>query len=536
MKLVTADQMRQIDRATIDGNIVSGPDLMENAGRGIAERLLANVIDPAGGRVVIFCGKGNNGGDGFVIGRYLHEDGIDVFIYFFGPVDRLSDDARLNYDRALQSGLRPVEVTAVGKLPKLLECDYIIDAVFGTGFEGAPRGLAAELIQYINRQQGKKIVAVDLPSGLNADTGEHEGEVVQADYTFPLALPKYGLYVSPGRELAGMVEVVPIGIPDEVIARFDLPVELITPQTVASLLPPRPSDGHKGTFGKVFVLAGSTGLTGAAAMAAKSALRCGCGLVKVGCPRSVLPIIASLAMEPTSHPLPDVAKKGALALRGLGEVRKLAAEHDALIIGPGLGQHHETQELVQRFVSTLDKPAIIDADGLNALVGHVDILKDVGQVSERPAGSRNHRGFDLQGGVSRLVLTPHPGEFKRLVGITPPPESHIHDRITVAVDAAKQLHCVMVLKGSPTLVTEPNGKCFLNPTGNNGMATGGSGDVLSGAIGSFLAQGMSALEAAICGVYIHGLAGDFAATDLTERGMIAGDIMQYLPDALAMVE
>ncbi len=516
MKLVTAEQMRLIDRETIEGRVVSGPDLMENAGRGIAQRLLSGVIDPSmNEKVAVFCGKGNNGGDGFVIGRHLSQAGVPVTTYFIGPVDELSPDARLNFDRAAQLDMKLVEVSSSADLPDELDCEYIIDAIFGTGFTGAPHGLAAELIEYINRHKDRTIISVDLPSALNADTGQYEGAVVKADYTFPLALPKLGLYVSPGRELAGEVQVVPIGIPDHIIEKFGLTVELITPEMVSARLPFRKPDGHKGDFGKLFVLAGSTGLTGAAAMAAKSALRCGCGLVKVGCPQTVLPTIASLAMEATTWPLPDVAKKGALALRGVGEIRKLAQEHDAVIVGPGLGQHHETQELVRRFLSKLDKPTIIDADGLNALAGH-DIV-----IRESP---------------SSLVLTPHPGEFARLTGEKPPPESQIHDRIKIAVRAATALDCVMVLKGSPTLVADPSGACYLNPTGNNGMATGGSGDVLSGTIGSFLAQGMSPIDAAICGVYIHGLAGDFAAENLTVRGMIAGDIMDCLPDALAMLE
>jgi len=526
MKLVTAEQMRQIDRATIDGRIIPGPELMENAGRGIAEKLLASVMDGSGReKVAIFCGKGNNGGDGFVVGRYLFQAEVDVAIYFIGPIGELSADARLNFDRAAGIGMNLIEVTSDDVLPKEIDCNYLIDAVFGTGFSGSPRGLATEVIKYINQQRRKTIISIDLPSGLNADTGQHEGEVVKADYTFPLALPKYGLYVSPGRELAGQVYVVPIGIPDYVMDKFELPVELITPEMVSARLPVRKPDGHKGDFGKLFVLAGSTGLTGAAAMAAKSALRSGCGLVKVGCPRTVLPIIASLAMEATSWPLPDVAKKGALALRGLGEVRKLAQEHDAVIIGPGLGQHHETQELVRRFLSTLDKPAIIDADGLNALVGHSDVIGE-------PTASVVRQKTKVP---PALVLTPHPGEFKRLIGETVPPESDIHRRIKVAIDAACGLKCVMVLKGSPTLVADPSGACYVNPTGNNGMATGGSGDVLSGAIGSFMAQGMSAIDASICGVYLHGLAGDFAALDLSERGMIAGDMIDYLPDAFAML-
>ena len=540
MKLVTAEQMRQIDRATIDGQVVPGPELMENAGRGTAEKLLAGVMDGSGReKVAVFCGKGNNGGDGFVVGRHLFQAKVDVAIYFIGPVGELSADARLNFDRAAGIGMNLIEITSDDVLSKEIACDYLIDAIFGTGFSGAPRGLAAKVIKYINRQRGKTVISVDLPSGLNADTGQHEGEVVKADYTFPLALPKYGLYVSPGRELAGQVQVVPIGIPDHIMDKFDLPVELITPEMVSIRLPIRKPNGHKGDFGKLFVLAGSTGLTGAAAMAAKSALRSGCGLVKVGCPRTVLPIIASLAMEATSWPLPDVAKKGALALRGLGEVRKLAQEHDAVIIGPGLGQHHETQELVRRFLSTLDKPAIVDADGLNALVGHIDVIKaNVGQVSERPTNKRQESETPALRETKvppALVLTPHPGEFKRLTGETVPPESDIHRRIKVAINVACDLKCVMVLKGSPTLVVNPSGACYVSPTGNNGMATGGSGDVLSGAIGSFLAQGMSAIEASICGVYIHGLAGDFAAVDLSERGMIAGDMIDYLADAFAML-
>ncbi len=516
MKLVTAEQMRQIDRATIDGQNIPGPELMENAGRGIAERLLASVIDtPQEAKVAIFCGKGNNGGDGFVIGRYLFQAGVDVTIYFIGPIDKLSADGRLNFDRAAGIGMGLIEMTSIDILPEEHNCNYIVDAIFGTGFSGAPQGLATEIIKYINSQDNKTVISVDLPSGLNADTGQYEGEVVKADYTFPLALSKYGLHVSPGREMAGEVEVVPIGVPDYVLEKFDLPVELITRKMVAARLPVRKPNGHKGDFGKLFILAGSSGMTGAAAMAAKSALRSGCGLVKVGCPRTVMPVIASLAMEATSRPLPDVAKKGALALRGLGEVRKLALEHDAVIIGPGLGQHHETQELVRRFLSKLVKPAIVDADGLNALVGHVDVVKEM---------------------KVPLALTPHPGEFKRLTGDMPPPESEIHERIKVTIKAAADLQCVMVLKGSPTLVANPSGSCYVNPTGNNGMATGGSGDVLSGAIGSFLAQGMSAIDAAVCGVYVHGLAGDFAAANLTRRSMIAGDMIEYLPDAFAVVE
>jgi len=461
--------------------------------------------------VSIFCGKGNNGGDGFVIGRYLHKAGVAVTIYFVGPIEKLSEDGRLNFDRAAGQGVSLVQINSISDLPDRIESGCVIDAIFGTGFTGSPRGLTAEIIEYLNCQSGC-VVAVDVPSGVDADNGRHQGVAVQADYTFTLGLPMYGLYVSPGRELAGAVQTVPIGIPDSVISKFDLKVELITPEMVAGLIPARKPDGHKGDFGKLFVLAGSTGMTGAAAMAAKSALRSGCGLVKVGCPRTVLPLLATLVMEATSHPLPDVAKKGALALRGLGEARVLASEHDAVAVGPGLGQHHETRELVRRFMLKLDKPAVVDADGLNALVGHLEVLKEA---------------------EGRTILTPHPGEFKRLAGETVP--SDIHERIDVSRKFAHDHNVVLVLKGSPTVVADPSGVCYVNSTGNCGMATGGSGDVLTGAIGSFLAQGRSCLDAALCGVYFHGLAGDLAAEELTERAVIAGDMIDFLPEAFAVL-
>ncbi len=509
MKLVTAEQMRSIDRDTIDNRGIPGHQLMENAGRGIAEKLLSLVIDASTSpRVTVFCGKGNNGGDGFVIARYLMEAGAKVVIYFIGPTDKLSGDARVNYDRVAETGMELHEVKSIDDLPDESDADYIIDAVFGTGFEGAPRGLAAGLIDYINRQP-QTTIAVDLPSGLNADNGQHEGVVVRADYTFTLALPKYGLFVSPGRELAGAVMTVPIGIPSEVVDSFDLYVDLITPEQVADKLPARKPDGHKGDFGKLFLLAGSTGLTGAAAMAARSSLRAGCGLVKVGCPRSTLPIIAGAVLEATTWPLPDVAKKGALALRGLGEVRKLGAQHDAVAIGPGLGLHHETQELVRRTVASLERPVVIDADGLTALAGHTEILKQA---------------------AAPVVLTPHPGEFCRLTGQERLTED-IQQRLQTARRFATDHGVVLVLKGSPTVVAAGDGQCWVNPSGNAGMATGGSGDVLTGIIGSFLAVKMPPVDAAVCGVYIHGLAGDLAADQLTQRSLIAGDLIDYLSEA-----
>jgi len=516
MKLVTSEQMRQIDRETIDSHGIPGPDLMENAGRGIAERIAAHVMhDVDSASVAIFCGKGNNGGDGYVVARYLSRMGANVAVYYLGPPDQLSEDARLNYRRAQEMGLRMVEITAIEDLPESLDSEYIIEGIFGTGFAGAPRGLTGEVIEYINSRHGCTVISIDMPSGLNADTGTHEGAVIRADHTFTLALPKFGLYVTPGRELAGEVQIVPIGIPSEAVTKFELPIELVTVPMVAARLPKRPTDGHKGTFGKLLILAGSVGLTGAAVLAARSAYRSGCGLVKIACPQAVLPIIAGGVVEATSHPLPDVAKKGALALRALGEIRSLAPDHDALAVGPGIGRHRDTFELMRRLIPAAGQPCVVDADALNAFEGHTDLIK------KRESGSP-------------LVLTPHPGEFQRLTGESVPAD--IHDRISLARRIAAEFKCVLVLKGSPALIADPGGTCYLSPTGNDGMGCGGTGDVLTGAIGSLLAQGMSAIDAAVCGVYVHGMAGDFAAADLGRRSMTAPDMLDYLPEAFMLLE
>ncbi len=352
-----------------------------------------------------------------------------------------------------------------------------------------------------------------MPSGLNTDDGTYDGAVIDADYTYTIAQPKYGLYVSPGREVSGDVDVISIGIPIDVVESFSLHNNLITPSYVSSTLPTRKPDGHKGTFGKLFLLAGSTGMTGAAVLAARSSLRSGCGMVKIGCPKSILPTIAPSFIDAMTYPLPDVAKKGCLAKRGLGELKKVCTEHDAVVIGPGIGRHFETKELVCRLLLSLEKPAVIDADGLNALNGELQILEDT---------------------KAELILTPHPTEFKNLTGIDVPDD--IHARIEIARKFAIEYQTILVIKGSPTLVAHYDGSVYVNQTGNNGMAVGGSGDVLTGIIGSFLAQSVEPIDAALCGVFIHGLAGDIAAYELGERSMIASDIIDFLPDAFMSLE
>jgi len=513
MKLVTAKQMRAIDSETIKKQNIPGPELMENAGRGIAENIRENIPgDTTDFKIAVFCGKGNNGGDGFVIGRYLFEYGYDVTIYLPAPCNNLSEDAFLNFNRAKELGMKLIAIEACEQLPDVLEADYIVDAIFGTGFSGSPRGLLSKFIHYINSTK-LPVIAVDCPSGLDVNNGRCEGETVQAVSSYSLAAAKIGMYYSPGREKCGVVDIVPIGIPENVWTQFDIKENLITPEMVGKLLPQRKPDGHKGDFGKLFILAGSTGLTGAATLSAEASARSGLGLVTVGCPQTINPILENKLTEPMTYPLPDVGKKGFLARRGLGEIRKKMAENDAVIIGPGVGTHHETKELIQRLVSKIDKPVIIDADGLNAFSKNRDIL------------SSEH---------SKFVLTPHPGEFRRLIDEEIPDD--LSDKYNLVRKYAKKYNSVIVLKGSPTIIVDTDEQLYLNPTGNNGMATGGTGDVLSGIIGSFLAQGLNPLDSAIAGVFLHGLCGDLAVDDYGERSMIAGDLIEYLPDAFALLE
>lgn len=513
MKLVNAEQMRGIDNHAINSCHIPSLELMENAGRGIfsyiKDNLLLQFENP---RIAVVCGRGNNGGDGFVVGRYLIESGYAVDFFLVGKDDKLSDDCRVNYDRIRAAGKQTTFIVKQSDLPDLSSYDLIIDAIFGTGFAGAPEGMAATVIDRINESQ-RIVVAVDAPSGVDVSTGEVKSSAVRADYTLTLALPKPGLFISPGRELAGTVAVIPIGIPDEAVASFGVTTNLITGEFVAGVLPTGKPDGHKGDFGKVFILAGSPGLTGAAAMSGLSAARTGAGLVTVGLPASLNSILAVKMTEVMTAPLPEVKKKSVLSLRARGEIRRRLRDCDAVAIGPGLGRHHETSELVRRLVTDLDIPAVIDADGLFSLSG-----------GDSP----------LLGAHTPLILTPHPGEFARLTGIMPN-ENPVKNFELVA-EWAQKFGSIVVLKGSPALVVSPDGQAFLNPTGNWGMATGGSGDVLTGIIVTLLGQKMPPLEAAVCGVYIHGLAGDLAIENIHPRSLLAGDLIEHLSYAFTALE
>ncbi len=514
-KIVTAAQMRAIDESAIQGMGIPGLTLMENAGRGIATVIRDRIFDGdvTGKQVGIVCGRGNNGGDGFVVGRYLAEWRAQVEFFLIGESAGVKGDAETNLKRAIQMELPVTQLRDDSPLPDWNQFDLLVDAIFGTGFRGPISGKAADVVDEMVRSE-VRIAAVDSPSGLEANNGIVDGSIISASNTISLACSKRGQWMWPGRRHVGMLDVVDIGIPPEAVAAEKVQLSQITEEFVRFSIPQRLPEGHKGTFGKALIVGGSAGMSGAVALAANACMRCGVGLTYAGVPSSLADVIDIKATEPVVLPLPEVNKRRVLALRGLGEIVKVFGNVDAIAIGPGLSRHHETQELVRRLVARRCKPTVLDADGLNAFEKDQAILAE---PSEHP-----------------LIITPHVGEMARLLGRST--ESIASDRETAAREAATRFHCIAVMKGAPTFIGEPGGQVFLNPTGNSGMGSGGVGDVLTGIIVSFIAQGCEPLSAALMGVYIHGLAGDFAAADVGERSMVASDMISALPDVLVFLE
>lgn len=514
-KIVTAAQMRSIDECAIQGMGIPGLTLMENAGRGVAAVIRDRIFegDVTDKHVAVVCGGGNNGGDGFVVGRYLAEWRAVVEIFLIGEASKLKGDAETNYTRAIQSELPVTQIRDDSPLPDFTQYELLVDAIFGTGFRGPISGKAADVVDSMVGAE-VRIAAVDSPSGLESNLGGFDGSIITASNTMSLACSKRGQWMWPGRRHVGMLDVVDIGIPPEAVAAEKVLLSLITEDFVRASIPDRPPDGHKGTFGKALIVGGSAGMSGAVALAANACMRCGVGLTYAGVPSSLADVVDAKATEPVVLPWPEVGKRRVLALRGLGEIVKTFDNVNSVAIGPGLGRHHETQELARRLVARRTKPTVLDADGLNAFEKDQSILETHGDVP--------------------LIITPHAGEMARLLGRSN--ESVSADRETAAREAAGRFHCIAVMKGAPTFVGEPGGQVYLNPTGNSGMGSGGVGDVLTGIIVSFLAQGVEPLTAALMGVFIHGLAGDFAAADAGERSMVASDMIAALPDVLAHLE
>jgi NAD(P)H-hydrate epimerase len=509
MKLVTAAQMRELDRRALEEVGIPSLVLMENAGRGTYE-VLRREFPGLKGPVAVLAGRGNNGGDGFVVARYLAHAGTPVTVFLLGAKDQVRGDARVNLEILSHLNLEVVEILDEAALEReicrVAHSRLIVDALLGTGLNAEVQGLLRILIDRLNSFQSQ-VLAVDLPSGLCADTGRVLGAALKARVTATYGYPKLGQILEPGRDYVGRLWVVDISIPPA-LAR-EVPVELPEAREMRQLLPPRPFGSHKGTFGHLVVLAGSEGKTGAATLTAEGALRAGAGLVTVGIPASLNDILEVKLTEAMTLPLPEAAGGRALGVEALTPLLKFVADKTAVALGPGLGTLPATQELVRQLVRHLPQPMVIDADGLNALAAHPELTK-------KAAGPR--------------LLTPHPGEMARLLGCTS--KEVQADRLQAAAQAAALFGSIVVLKGALTVVAAPDGALSLNPTGNPALASGGTGDVLTGLMGGFLAQHVSPWDAARLGVYLHGLAADYLAARVGEGGHLAGDLLKYFPEVL----
>jgi NAD(P)H-hydrate epimerase len=499
--------MRRVDRRAIEELNIPGAVLMENAGRGAAEAILGllpalGIRRPA--RVAVVCGKGGNGGDGFVAARWLRRRGHRPSVWLAFPPEEIGGDAGRKLAELRRVGVRPTVVDDPAAVP-LADADLVVDALLGTGSRGAPEGLVARLIERINAA-GRPVVALDIPSGLPADGGPPPGPAVRAVLTPTFAGLKRGLVTGPGLDLAGRVTVVPIGVPEAEVGR-GIGTFLLEERDIAPLLPPRPRGAHKGVYGHLLVVAGSLGKTGAAALAALGALRCGAGLVTVATAASQQPVVASLVVEAMTEALPETAARSA-GLKAKERLQELASARDAVALGPGLGLDAETRALARELVRDLDRPMVVDADALTALAGHLDALRAA------PAAR---------------CLTPHPGEMARMLGVGVADVER--DRIESARGFATAHGVHVVLKGAGSVIAAPSGEVWVNPTGNPGMASGGTGDVLAGMAGAFLARGLAPASALQAAVWLHGRAGDLAASRVGEEALIASDLVAALPEA-----
>jgi len=506
MRVLNAAQMREADRRTIDEIGIPSLVLMENAGRQVVAAMEAIHGDLLDSQVAVLCGRGNNGGDGFVVARTLAQRGVSVSVFLIGQVSDVRGDARVNLDTLGRLGLTVVEV-ADGQawelhVSEVRECGLIVDAIFGTGLNAPVSGLIESVIADINASS-IPVVSIDLPSGLSADSSDPLGASIEAETTVTLAAPKLPLVLPPAEIRAGDIVIADIGIPADVIHGIDGPrVELLTRSGARELMAPRAQDSHKGDYGHVLIIAGSKGKTGAAHLSGLGALRSGAGLVTVATPADCQAIVAGMAPEYMTHAI--ATNDEGLDPDGVDQLLDMA--RDVVVIGPGIGQLAGTKRFVKTLVDRATMPLVIDADGLNAFSAEPDRLT-------------GREGRDI-------IITPHPGEMARLVGMSI--EEVQASRLEIARNFARGHHLYVVLKGHRTLVATPDEKVFINPTGNAGMATGGTGDVLSGMIAAWLGQLLDAEAACKLAVYLHGMAGDFAAAHNGEVAMTALDLADHL--------
>jgi len=512
MKVATAEQMQELDRKAIETYRIPGIVLMENAGRGAMEVISHAFPDILKKRIAIIAGKGNNGGDGFVIGRHFLNRGVSVKTFLLADPNTLRGDAETAFQMFIRMKGEVFSVPSskeYQKIKKDLEkFDILVDSIFGTGLDADVRGYYREVIEHLNTLQSP-IVAVDIPSGLDANTGKPLGTAIRASLTVTFGLPKVGHLISPGIDYVGELKVTDISIPKKLLEEEKIQTYLLESEDIRrKLAMPRRPDSHKGDYGHLLVIAGSVGKTGAAAMACEAALRMGAGLVTLAIPKSLNAIMEVKLTEVMTEPLPETPKQ-TLSLRAFNSILRLCEGKKAVIIGPGIGTFKETQSLILKLIKTLNLPIVLDADGLTALATQPKIL---------PATNRS------------LILTPHPGEMAKLIGSTA--KEVQEDRIGISRNFSQSQRIHLVLKGHRTLIATPKGEIFINPTGNAGMASGGTGDVLTGMIGGLICQGFDIPSSLQTSVYLHGLAGDEVARERGEKSLIATDLIQKIPALL----
>lgn len=510
MKVVTTAEIREIDQRAIEDYGIPSVVLMENAGSEATRQIESIMGNLYNKKIAVFAGKGNNGGDGYVVARYLYNQGAKVKIFLIGSKTDVTGDALINLQIITHMGIDVIEVANDGDWDKvkiaMTFTDCLVDALVGTGFTGQLCGNMAQVVESINKTN-KVVIAIDIPSGVDGDTGQIRGVAIKAHHTITFSLPKQGLLLYPGASYAGDVSVTDIGIPRTLLMDENIKQNIITSTAVGQMFVKRSPDVHKGSCGKVLIVAGSKGLTGAAALTAKATVRSGAGLVTLAIAESLHDIMETKLTEVMTRPLAEVAA-GVMGQDAVNDIEEMASQSDIVAIGPGLGRHADTMAAVRHIIKNVEKPLVIDADALYALVDYTHILTEAKAVP---------------------VLTPHSGEMARLVGLTP--DEVNQDRVYITRQAAIEWGSIIILKGARTLVAFPDGEVYININGNAGMATGGTGDVLTGVIAGLMAQGLSSHEAALVGVYIHGLAGDIVARS-GMIGMTASDLIRALPAAI----
>ncbi len=508
MKVLDNQQMRLLDKITTEEYKIPGLILMENAGMNTTTEVMKALNEDYRKKVIIICGTGNNGGDGFAVARHLYNKDVHVKVYIVGDENIIKNDAKVNFEAIkamrVSLGFLKDENDMIDFNLDLMKSDIVVDAIFGTGLNTTVKGIANEVIRVVNKVK-RKIISVDIPSGISGDTGKILGIAIRATKTVAYQLPKIGNLTAPAIEYNGELLICPIGIPQDAIQKSQYEAKLITEKTLKDILPIRDLNSHKGDYGRALMIAGSRGMTGAAILASKAALRSGVGMLHLAIPEALNDILETELTEVMTVPYQIPTEKNK-EFTGIEDILVGLKSSKVVALGPGLGRSKQTEIIVERVLREATCPVILDADALNVLPSMLKLLKKV---------------------KNRCILTPHPGEMARITGLSIP---EINDnRIKVAKDFSRKYGVIVVLKGASTVITDEEGHVYINTTGNPGMATAGSGDVLTGIIAALVGQKIDLIDAAMAGVYIHGRAGDEAAKITGEYGMIASDMVREVP-------